>query len=161
MSFIPELKVQALSKREASKLKPHDRALLISIQDGDKAHLTFKERTNHITRSRYVNTLFCYFDDLDPIRLRCTFECPFLFSRADAKQIINFLNHHFNKPESFDRVIIHCQAGVSKSQAVALFVAKHYYKDQSLYDQLLNQDGKVHGGNHYVYNLLEEIFAER
>ena len=158
MPFIPELKVQAISKKETSQLIPSDRALLISIQDGHKAYLPFKQRTNHITRDRYVATLFCYFDDVQPAN---GLNYPFAINANDAKQIINFLNHHFNKHESFDRVIIHCQAGVSRSQAVALFVAKHYYKDQSLYDQLLNQEGKVHGGNHYIYNLLEEIFAER
>ena len=69
--------------------------------------------------------------------------------------------NNFNKPESFDRVIIHCQAGVSRSQAVALFVAKQYYKDEALYSQLLNQKGKVHGGNHYVYNLLERTLTNQ
>jgi len=158
MPFIPELKVQALSKREASQLVPSDRTLLISIQDGDKACLPFKQRTNHITRDRYVATLFCYFDDIQTAN---GLNYPFAINTNDAKQIINFLNHHFDKPESFDRVIIHCQAGVSRSQAVALFVAKHYYKDEALYTQLLNQEGKVHGGNHYVYNLLEETLANQ
>ena len=158
MPFIPEFKVQAISKREASQLTPSDRALLISIQDGDKAYLPFKQRTNHITRDRYVVTLFCYFDDVQPAN---GLNDPFAINTNDAKQIINFLNYHFDKPESFDRVIIHCQAGVSRSQAVALFVAKHYYKDEVLYNQLLNQEGKVHGGNHYVYNLLEETLANQ
>lgn len=68
MPYNPNLKCQALSKREASKFKPDKPTLLISIQDGDKSHLPFKNRTNHITRSRYKDVLFCYFDDIDLIR---------------------------------------------------------------------------------------------
>ena len=152
MTFNPTLKVQALSKREASKLTPPDRALLISIQDGDKAHLPFKQRTNHITRDKYVATLFTYFDDVQEDL------DPFAFGITDARQIINFLNRHFQKPGNFDRIIVHCQAGVSRSQAVALFIAKYYYDDENLYKQLLNQDGKVPGGNRHVYELLEKTF---
>ncbi len=112
MPFIPSLKVQDLSKREASQFRPSDRALLISIQDGDKAHLPFKQRTNHITRDRYVATLFCYFDDVQTVS---GLNYPFAINTNDAKQTINFLN----------------------------------------------QKGKVHGGNHYVYNLLEETLANQ
>ena len=122
MTFNPTLKVQALSKREASKLTPPDRALLISIQDGEKSHLPFKQRTNHITRDKYVATLFTYFDDVQE-ELN-----PFAFGVNDARQIINFLNRHFQKPGNFDRIIVHCQAGVSRSQAVALFITKYYYR---------------------------------
>ena len=159
--FYPDLKVQALSKREASKLKPHDRALLISIQDGDKAHLPFKERTNHITRSRYIDTLFCYFDDINPDTFDGKPSFPFAFTKNDAKQIINFLNHHFKNTENFDRIIIHCQAGISRSQAIALFIAKYYYKDLNLYHTLLNQKGKIRGGNPYVYNILQNLHQNR
>lgn len=150
-------KCQALSKREVVKHKPNKSTLLISIQDGDKSELPFKQRTNHITRSQYVDVLFCYFDDLDPIRLGCTFSSPFLFSRADAKLIINFLNRHFQNPSSFDQVLVHCQAGISRSQAVALFVAKYYYKDEELYRELM-ENAVLPEGNKYIFQILEEEF---
>ncbi len=54
------------------------------------------------------------------------------------------------------RIIIHCQAGISRSQTVALFIAKYYYKDSKLYHILLNQKGKIRGGNPYVYNILQK-----
>lgn len=150
-------KCQALSKREIVKYRPNEPTLLISIQDGDKSELPFKQRTNHITRSRYVDVLFCYFDDLDPVRLGCVFNSPFLFSRADAKLIIKFLDRHFKNPSSFERVLVHCQAGVSRSQAVALFIAKHYYKDEELYIELM-ENAILPEGNKYIFQLLEEEF---
>ena len=47
--------IQSLSKRAASKYKPEKPTLLISIQDGALQELPFKQRTNHITRNRYVD----------------------------------------------------------------------------------------------------------
>ena len=79
---------------------------------------------------------------------------PFAFSDSDAKQIIAFLDRHYTKND-FQELIIHCQAGVSRSHAVALFAAKYYEKDENLYKTLLEQEGKVYGGNRYVFNKLE------
>lgn len=58
--------IQSLSKRAASKYKPEKPTLFISIQDGALQELPFKQRTNHITRNRYVDCLFLYFDDINP-----------------------------------------------------------------------------------------------
>ena len=52
--------IQSLSKRAASKYRPKRPTLLISIQDGDRQELPFKQRANHITRKRYVDCLFLY-----------------------------------------------------------------------------------------------------
>ena len=95
------------------------------------------------------------FDDINPDAFDGKPSFPFAFTQNDAKQIINFLNHHFKNPENFDRIIIHCQAGISRSQAIALFIAKYFYKDSNLYHTLLNQKGKIRGGNQYIYNILQ------
>lgn len=51
--------IQSLSKRAASKYKPERPTLLISIQDGDKQELPFKQRTNHITQNVMWTAYFC------------------------------------------------------------------------------------------------------
>lgn len=89
------MKIQSLSKRDASKYRPEKPTLLISIQDGDKAELPFKQRTNHITRRLYTDTLFLYFDDIDPNQFAGNRSFPFLFDDYDAFKIINFLKHHY------------------------------------------------------------------
>ena len=147
-----DLKCQAMSKQKASKFKPTKPTLLISVQDGDKSFLPFKERTNHITRSRYVDTLFCYFDDVEDSSQ------IFSFSKNDARQIINFLDRHFTKND-FENIIVHCQAGISRSQAIALFIAKYYYQDDELLTSLKNAPKP--NGNQYVYRLLEEEYQEK
>ena len=149
------MNIQSMSKRNASKHKPTKPTILISIQDGEKQELPFKQRTNHITRSRYVDTLFLYFDDIDPEKIPGKPTMPFAFSDSDAKQIISFLDRH-NNNNDFEELIIHCQAGVSRSHAIALFAAKYYAKNETLYKRLLEQEGKVYGGNRYVFNKLEK-----
>ena len=89
------MKIQSLSKLDASKYRPEKPTLLISIQDGDKAELPFKQRTNHITRRLYTDTLFLYFDDIDPNQFAGNRSFPFLFDDYDAFKIINFLKHHY------------------------------------------------------------------
>ena len=85
---------------------------------------------------------------------------PFAFSDYDADLIINFLEHHFNNND-FEDIIVHCQAGVSRSHAVALFIAKFFAKDEEEYQRLLHQEWKVYGGNAYVYNKLVERFTSK
>lgn len=145
--------IQSLSKRAASKYQPERPTLLISIQDGDRQELPWKQHTNHITRKRYVDCLFLYFDDVNPDAIPGQPTMPFAFSDYDAKAIINFLKRHY-EARDFEDVIVHCQAGVSRSHAVALFIAKYFAKDDAEYRRLLHQEDKVFGGNHYVYNKL-------
>lgn len=152
--------IQSLSKRVASKYKPEKPTLLISIQDGALQELPFKQRTNHITRNRYVDYLFLYFDDINPNAIPGKPTMPFAFSDYDADVIIDFLDHHFNNND-FEDIIVHCQAGVSRSHAVALFIAKFFAKDEGEYQRLLHQEWKVYGGNAYIYNKLVERFTSK
>jgi dual specificity phosphatase, catalytic domain len=147
------MEIMSMSKRQASNYKPCKPTLMISIQDGQLQEYPFKERTNHITRSRYVDTLFLYFDDINPNLFYGKPYFPFAFSDSDALKIINFLTFHFEKND-FEDIIIHCQEGVSRSHAVALFIAKYFMKNDKIYKSLLHQEGKVYGGNAYVYDKL-------
>lgn len=145
---------QSLSKQKASKYRPEKPTLLISIQDGALQELPFKQHTNHITRNRYVECLFLYFDDVDPGAIPSNPQMPFAFSGYDANEIINFLKRHY-AAQDFEDIIVHCQAGVSRSHAVALFIAKYFEKDDTEYRRLLHQETEVFGGNQeYTTNLL-------
>ena len=157
MVYNENLKCQALSKREVSKLKPKKKAILISIQDGEKSELPFKQRTNHVTRSLYEDVLFVYFDDIDPVRYNIKFKAPFLFSFVEASKIINFLDRNFKNNKQFEQVIVHCQAGISRSQAVVNFISKYYFKDNDLLEEVKSK-ATLPDGNLHVYNVLEECF---
>lgn len=79
------LKIQSLSKSEIKKYKPkeNERTILISIQDGEKRYLPFNERTNHITRRRYKDILFLYFDDLTSEEIQANPYQPFIYNNDD------------------------------------------------------------------------------
>lgn len=154
------MEIISMSKRQASKYKPYKPTLMISIQDGQLQEYPFKERTNHITRSRYVDTLFLYFDDINPNLIQGKPYFPFAFSNSDALKIIDFLTFHFENND-FEDIIIHCQEGISRSHAVALFIAKYFVKNDKLYKLLLHQKGKIFGGNAYVYDKLIQCFKQQ
>lgn len=151
--------IQSLSKQKASKYRPEKPTLLISIQDGALNELPFKQRTNHITRNRYVDCVFLYFDDVNPSAIPGNPQMSFAFSGYDAKVIINFLKRHY-EAQDFEDIIVHCQAGVSRSHAVALFIAKYFAQNDAEYQRLLHQENKVFGGNRFVYNKLVEQLQE-
>lgn len=150
------LRIQSLSKVEIKKYKPkeNERTILISIQDGEKHYLPFKERTNYITRRRYKDILFLYFDDLTSKEIKENPYQPFIYNDDDNQLILNFLQKHYENKD-FDRLLIHCEAGMSRSHAIALFTAKYFEKDKNLYNTLLHQENKIFGGNDYIYEKLE------
>lgn len=148
---------QAVSKDFIKRFKPRKPTLLIAINDYEDSFKPFKERTNYITYSQYVDVCWLFFDDID--RLPYGGKSPNMFTKAQAKELIRFLDKHF-KTKDFERVVVHCYAGISRSQAVALFIAKYYLKDLDLFEGLYHQEGKVTGGNHFVYDLLEAVYQE-
>ena len=143
---------QAVSKDFIKRFKPRKSTLLIAINDYEDGFKPFKERTNYITYSQYVDVCWLFFDDID--RLPYSGKSTGMFTKAQAKELIRFLD------KDFERVLVHCYAGISRSQAVALFIAKYYLKDQDLFEGLYHQEGKITGGNHFVYDLLKSTYQE-
>lgn len=148
---------QAVSKAFIKRYKPAKPTLLIAINDYEDGFKPFKERTNYITYSQYTDVCWLFFDDID--HLPYGGKSPNMFTKTQAKELIRFLDKHF-EAKDFERVLVHCYAGISRSQAVALFIAKYYLKDQDLFEGLYHQEGKVTGGNHFVYDLLETTYQE-
>lgn len=148
---------QAVPKAFIKRYKPEKPTLLIAINDYEDSFKLFKERTSYITYSQYADVCWLFFDDID--HLPCGGKSPNMFTKTQAKELIRFLDKHF-ETKDFDRVLVHCYAGISRSQAVALFITKYYLKDLDLFDGLYHQEGKVTGGNHFVYDLLETTHQE-
>lgn len=155
------LRIQSMSKADIRKHKPkQQKTLLIAIQDYEKSILPFKERTNYLTRRLYKDIQFMYFDDYNKEDIINEPYYPFIFTKKEANTIIDFLETHYEK-QDFDNIIIHCEAGISRSHAIALFTAKYFEKDTELYNTLLNQENKIYGGNNHIYELLEQTYKEK
>lgn len=97
--------------------------------------------------------MFLYFDDINNEDIRNGMSGATAFTNEDAIHIIRFLERHYAQND-FDEIIIHCEAGMSRSHAIALFIAKHFEKDNELFNELLHQEGKIFGGNDLIRTFL-------
>ena len=73
--------------------------------------------------------------------------------KDQAKDIANLIKKNYNK---FDYVIVHCNAGISRSAGVVGAICKYLWNDDS--DVFDNEYFKP---NMYVYNLLLNSFYEK
>lgn len=74
--------------------------------------------------------------------------------------MINILDNWF-KESAPQKIIVHCQAGISRSQAVALFISRYYYKSEKLFYILNNLPKIIKDGNDHVYSMLTEAYEEK
>ena len=100
---------QAVSKQFIKHYKPEKPTLLIAINDFNDQFKPFKERVNYLTYSNYVDVCWLYFDDISHIPFGG--KSPNMFTKAQAKELIHFLDKHFD-PKDFERILVHCYAGV-------------------------------------------------
>lgn len=146
----------AISEREAQTETFGD-SVCISISDN-----IYSDETKALYTDRYKETLFLRFLDLDWENLLSMTDGQReryqdrLFTAEIANQIIDFALSH--KDQS---IVVHCAAGISRSQAVALFIAKYIYQDIPQFNKLYHDDNKVEGGNILVYRTLERKHYSR
>lgn len=97
------------SEMVAKDVTPRNHIALISVSDGD--FIDLPDWGDRILR--------LYFHDiLGPL------DGYVQFGVADAQKIINFLNGIDKK--SINTIFVHCGAGISRSAAIALFIAEKF-----------------------------------
>lgn len=141
-------KIHFMSRPTAEGIIPRSTDAMISISvPNDPANL------NRLwARDRLLRLQFHDADDEGNINLMLgqtiwgTIKAK-LFSQNDAKQIIEFVEGNKNK---VDTIFVHCDAGISRSAAVAKFIAEMYKLDfpesYSIY-------------NKYVYRVLRNTIT--
>lgn len=72
-----------------------------------------------------------------------------LFDKDQARAMIDFLD---DLPDHVDAVIVHCEAGISRSAAVALFIRDYYGAEL----KVLNRDTECY--NRHVRRTLEDVY---
>ncbi len=86
-----------------------DRTLIIEIIDTQSDSIN----NTPVFKGQSSKLLVQYFDDVDNKVTNCT---P--FNEDQALEIVNFVTRHTH----FDKFIVHCSAGISRSGAVGLFI---------------------------------------
>lgn len=73
-----------------------------------------------------------------------------LMSDEDAKTVVDFVERYKDK-----RILVHCDAGISRSSAVAAAILKHYTGDDSMIF-----DSRWYNPNRWVYRKVLEAFED-
>lgn len=133
------MRVKVFSKQGIRKATPKRKTILIAIND--VADIT-KSR-NYITRDKYAGILWLYFDDIE------TGVPGISFTSDHARQIIDVVTSHPDVD-----IYVHCFAGMSRSQAVAHFIARHF-SDASVLKTIESRVPFKSRGNTLVDTILE------
>ena len=104
-----------LSRPEAEKYKPEVSAIIISITDPEQPQAALRNILE------YKDCLRLQFHDLDhPIE---GYKYLKMFHKTDAEQIIAFVDKY---KDGVELVVVHCEAGVSRSAGVAAALSVIY-----------------------------------
>lgn len=101
---------------------------LISITDNDQADALIQgiNDTHRLLRVRFL--------DIEAHIEHPKFKTDFLFDEKKAQKILNFIDALHALPEKV-KMVVHCEAGASRSAAVALFIYHHTLCDFKNHDK--------------------------
>ena len=118
-----------------------EKHVVISITSAEDEEITIPFNTHRVSQ------LYLKFDDVQDIDSRYIY-----FDRSMANQILEFVEKYIN---SVSLIIVQCQAGLSRSVAIAAALSKIInYTDDNIYTKGIP--------NMFVYTtLLDELFGNR
>ena len=96
-----------------------------------------------------ISVIYAQFDDIDS-GTEVHGEIPMM--KSDAKHIVDGIEHNINR---IQQIIVHCDAGYSRSPAVAAAIAKAFGVDDEEYFS-----GGRYCPNRHVYRTMLNEFAE-
>lgn len=137
------MQVKVFSKQGIRKATPERKTILIAINDTSD----ITKSRNYIARDKYAGILWLYFDDIET-------DVPGAsFNEEHARQIIDVVTSHPDMD-----IYVHCMAGLSRSQAVAHFIARHF-ADASVLNYIESRVPFKPRGNTLVDTILENTYA--
>lgn len=139
------MQIKVYTKQGVRKATPKRKTILIAINDVSDINMSH----NYITHRKYAGVLWLYFDDIET-------EVPGVsFNEEHARQIIDVVTSH----PGVD-IYVHCMAGLSRSQAVAHFIARHF-ADASVLNYIESRVPFKPRGNALVDKTLEDTYNGR
>jgi len=110
-----------LNRDKIGKFLVTDKHIVISVKDPNS------ERAKLPKSSSRLSVLDLEFDDVDWAKPSCAY---IIFTKEMARQIVFFFNKYKDK---VDLVICQCEAGISRSSAIAAGLSKIIGQDDSIY----------------------------
>ena len=139
------MQVKVFSKQGIRKAVPERKTILIAINDVSDINMSH----NYITHRKYAGILWLYFDDIEAEVLGVS------FNEEHARQIIDVVTSHPDMD-----IYVHCFAGLSRSQAVAHFIARHF-GDAGMLHYIESRVPFKSRGNALVDKTLEDVYNGR
>jgi len=114
------MKVDFVSRAVIEQVVPNEHVALISIRDPKRDAPTLHKLWKYVLRLA--------FHDVDGVRGAWVFdgaeENEYInFTEDDARKILEFIDM---LPKDIEHIVVHCEGGVSRSAAVARFIAEKY-----------------------------------
>ena len=142
------MNIKVFSKSAIKRYRPNTETVLISVQDSDD----LEKSRNFVSHFQYRSILWLYFDDIESVHP------PYSFSSSQARQIIEMITCIL-KSNPQVTIAVHCVAGVSRSQAIAHFIASHFGTPSQV-TEIESRDVPNKTGNTLVRTLLEQTFTQ-
>ncbi len=133
------MKFKVLSEREIKGFTYNEKYIVISIRSPHAYPVELKEDSNRL------GVLQLAFSDIDRV---VDHPKAVLMTKEQAKQILGFYSFYKAK---VDTVVVNCEAGISRSSAVAASLAKTEAQDDSEFF-------KKYLPNRFVYKLILEEY---
>lgn len=108
-----------LSRVEAEAFPGHPGAVLVSITDPETPAPALGPYWRDVLRLQF-------YDADDDVAEAVEREGLVVCHEPDARRIVSFLERWHGEPEGPPELVAHCEAGVSRSAAVARFAAERY-----------------------------------
>ena len=140
--------IKVFSKSQIKRYRPQTETVLISVQDVCDAH---KSR-NFVSHSLYRSILWLYFDDIEKVNP------PYSFTPSQAERIITTVTCILEQNPHIT-FAIHCEAGVSRSQAIAHFIASHFGTATQI-TEIESRAVPQKAGNSLVRAMLDEAYTQ-
>lgn len=156
LGILQEMNGGVVIYHEASKEDPENFPAGWYIDDKDYTTSSMDTKVPNILErhkkenKNIISVIYAQFDDIDS----CTEvhgEIPMM--QSDAKHIVDGIEHNINR---IQQIIVHCDAGYSRSPAIAAAIAKAFGMDDEEYFS-----GGRYCPNRHVYRTMLNEFAER
>lgn len=158
MHKLNNLQVFAAGANDILDYKPRPKTLLIRIIDDDVIYqpMRYINEYESVFEIHVIDIDLTEYDDDYREQLQIMFNDQ-LFKSEHAENLIEYLQQYDSN--NVEQVVVHCLAGISRSVAVAYFIAQYYFHNDSNAKAILNCEHYLYGGNNMIREILVDTWC--
>ena len=158
MHKLNNLQVFAAGANDILDYKPRPKTLLIRIIDDDVIYqpMRYINEYESVFEIHVIDIDLTEYDDDYREQLQIMFNDQ-LFKSEHAENLIEYLQQYDSN--NVEQVVVHCLAGISRSVAVAYFIAQYYFHNDSNAKAILNYEHYLYGCNNMIREILVDTWC--